>query len=731
MSTTRRRFLQGAGALIVFASSRIGLGQNSLPPSVLANRDLDTWIKLDRDGVVSVFTGKCELGQGIMTALAQIVADELDVKMDRIQVGSVDTAHSPDEGRTVGSNSVRDGGSALRLAAAEARQILLENAGKRLGVTAAALAVEDGQVFLSGTSRSISYWELLADGRFNARLGGAVEPKNPEEYRYVGRPEQRLDLPAKFFGESAFIHDISLPEMLHARVVRGGPWATELLEIDRDAVSRMPGVVSIVRDGNFLAVVAEREEQAVNAAEALRTNARWANRKHADTAALPDALRRLPTEDTVIAATPGDGTPIAREIVADYARPFIAHASIAPSASLAHWDGETLTVHSHAQGMYPLRDAIATVTGIERTHVRCVHADGAGCYGHNGADDVACDAALIALAVPNRPIRLLWSRRDEFINEPYGSAMSLALAAGLGADGRIVEWRHEIWSCSHSTRPAGGAAAGDLLAAREKSRPLPLPRVSDLGQPNGGADRNSIPLYRIPKQRIVEHLVLEPPLRPSALRSLGAHANVFAIESLIDEISQSLGEDPIEYRLKHLDDPRARDVIVAARDLAGRADSLARDDETDNRKMGRGIGFARYKNSSTYLAVVADVAVDALGRIALLRAFAAADAGQIVNPDGIKNQIEGGIVQTTSWTLIEQVNSTPDGIESVDWVTYPILRFEDAPRIEVVLLDRPELPFVGAGEAAQGPTAAAIANAVADATGVRLRRLPLRLPSSA
>ncbi len=731
MSTTRRRFLQGAGALIVFSSSRIGLGQNSLPPSVLANRDLDTWIKLDRDGVVSVFTGKCELGQGIMTALAQIVADELDVKMDRIQVGSVDTAHSPDEGRTVGSNSVRDGGSALRLAAAEARQILLENAGKRLGVTAAALAVEDGQVFLSGTSRSISYWELLADGRFNARLGGAVEPKNPEEYRYVGRPEQRLDLPAKFFGESAFIHDISLPEMLHARVVRGGPWATELLEIDRDAVSRMPGVVSIVRDGNFLAVVAEREEQAVNAAEALRTNARWANRKHADTAALPDALRRLPTEDTVIAATPGDGTPIAREIVADYARPFIAHASIAPSASLAHWDGETLTVHSHAQGMYPLRDAIATVTGIERTHVRCVHADGAGCYGHNGADDVACDAALIALAVPNRPIRLLWSRRDEFINEPYGSAMSLALAAGLGADGRIVEWRHEIWSCSHSTRPAGGAAAGDLLAAREKSRPLPLPRVSDLGQPNGGADRNSIPLYRIPKQRIVEHLVLEPPLRPSALRSLGAHANVFAIESLIDEISQSLGEDPIEYRLKHLDDPRARDVIVAARDLAGRADSQARDDEADNRKRGRGIGFARYKNSSTYLAVVADVAVDALGRIALLRAFAAADAGQIVNPDGIKNQIEGGIVQTTSWTLIEQVNSTPDGIESVDWVTYPILRFEDAPRIEVVLLDRPELPFVGAGEAAQGPTAAAIANAVADATGVRLRRLPLRLPSSA
>ncbi len=515
-----------------------------------------------------------------------------------------------------------------------------------------------------------------------------------------------------------------LPDLLHARVVRGGPAATSLVDFDDAAALALPGVVSIVHDGDFLAVVAAREEQAENAAELLQRSARWRRTELADSQDLASLLRDLPTSDAVIADANGDSSPGVREFSANYSRPFLAHASMGPSAALARWDGSTLNVWSHAQGMYPLRDAIATITGLPSGRIRCIHAEGPGCYGHNGADDVACDAALIALAVEGRPIRVVWSRRDEFINEPYGSAMSIHTAARVDANGRIVDWRHDLWSCSHSTRPAGGASAGGVLAAREKANGPPLPPVSDIGQPNGGADRNSIPLYSIPNQRIVEHLVLEPPLRTSALRSLGAHANVFAIESFIDEIARSLGADPVEFRLRHLDDERGRAVISAASEMASRSGKV-------EAGTGRGLGFSRYKNSSTYLAVVADVLVEESGNIRLRHVYAAVDAGQVVNPDGLSNQIEGGIVQTASWTLKEQVRCTREGIVTADWASYPILRFEEVPEIDVTVLDRPELPFVGAGEAAQGPTSAAIANAVADATGVRLRHLPLRLPSSA
>jgi CO/xanthine dehydrogenase Mo-binding subunit len=433
---------------------------------------------------------------------------------------------------------------------------------------------------------------------------------------------------------------------------------------------------------------------------------------------LPALLRRLPTRDSVVKETHAPNARVVRQLEAEYSRPFIAHASLAPSAALAQWDGATLTVWSHAQGMYPLRAALAEVVGLPRSQIRCIHAENAGCYGHNGADDAACDAALIALALEGTPIRLVWSRHDEFRYEPYGSAMSLRLAAGLDAAGRVIEWRYDLWSCSHSTRPGGGATAGHLLAARERSNPLPLPPVTDGEQPTGGADRNSIPLYDFPNQRVVEHLVLEPPLRPSALRGLGAHANIFAIESFMDELALASGADPYEFRLTHLADPRARAVIETVRELAARTPKTA--------AAGRGVAFARYKNSSSYLAVVAEVEVDErTGSIRLRRAFAAVDVGQAINPDGIKNQIEGGIVQAASWTLKERVKFATDRIESVDWATYPILGFTEVPEIEVVVIDRPELASAGAGEAAQGPTAAAIANAVADAVGARLRDLPL------
>ncbi|HSG64614.1 MAG TPA: molybdopterin cofactor-binding domain-containing protein, partial [Gammaproteobacteria bacterium] len=570
---TRREFLETTGALLIAVSLPRVSGAQSLPRSVRSNRDLDTWLRIEAEGTVTVFSGKCELGQGIKTALAQVVADELDVDIARLRMATVDTARSPDEGRTVGSNSVPDSGSALRVAAAQARKILLDNAAARLSVPASELTVADGVV--SGGSRSVSYWELLSERGFDAEIDGSGAPKAHSGYRYVGRPQERVDLPAKFHGEPAFIHDLRLPNMAHARVVRGPMAVSEIVAVDDRGVREMPGVVEVVRDGNFLAVVADREEQAVAAAGVLRKATRWrAPKAYPAGEALPALLRGLRTEDSVIAETPPADTEVVRELTAAYSRPFIAHASLGPSCGVAEWDGTTMTVYSHAQGMYPLREAIATVLDLPAERVRCVHADGAGCYGHNGADDVACDAALIARAVPSRPIRLMWSREDEFAYEPYGSAMSLQAAAGLDASGRIVRWRYDIWSCSHSTRPAGGEDAGGILAAREKARPLRLPPVSDGGQPTGGADRNGIPLYRFADQRVVEHIVLDPPLRNSALRSLGAYGNVFAIESFIDEIARELGADPYEYRMQHLDDERARAVIERVRDMAAGAPRL-------------------------------------------------------------------------------------------------------------------------------------------------------------
>ena len=719
---TRREFLQSAAALVIWVAAPRPAAAQALPESLARNPDLDTWLRIGSDGTVAVFSGKCELGQGIRTALAQVVADELDVAIERIRMATVDTAHSPNEGRTVGSNSVPESGSALRVASAEARRLLLENASRRLGVAVDALTVADGRIAANGSGNSVTYWEVLAGQRFDTRVDGKAESKDPALHRYVGMPQPRLDLPAKFFGEPAYIHDLKLPGMRHARVVRGEIAASELVAVDAEAVRDLPGVVGVVRNSSFLAVVAEREEQAVAAAEALRRTARWrAPAAYPDPGELPALLRRLPTRDSVVRETRTSTARVARQLEAEYSRPFIAHASLAPSAALAHWDGATLTVWSHAQGMYPLRAALAEVVGLPPSQIRCIHAENAGCYGHNGADDAACDAALIALASEGTPIRLVWSRLDEFRYEPYGSAMSLRVSAGLDAADRVVDWRYDLWSCSHSTRPGGGATAGNLLAAREKSDPLPLPPVTDGEQPTGGADRNSIPLYDFPNQRVIEHLVLEPPLRASALRGLGAHGNIFAIESFMDELALAAGADPYEFRLRHLADPRARAVIEAGRGLAARVPEI----EGPGR-AGRGVAFARYKNSSSYLAVVAEVEVDErTGSIRLRRAFAAVDVGQAINPDGIKNQIEGGIVQAASWTLKEQVKFSTDRIESADWATYPILGFAEVPDIEVIVIDRPELESAGAGEAAQGPTAAAIANAVADAVGARLRDLPL------
>ena len=729
---TRRSFLQTTGSLIIAVGvPRVALNQgNPLPGTLSRNPDLDTWLVIHADGTVSVSSGKCEIGQGIQTALAQIVADELDVAVDRLKMRNVDTSHSPDEGATTGSNSIQQSGSALRVAAADARRLLLENAASRLGHPVAELSVDDGRIATANGSDSVTYWELLGDNRFDTQASGSGELKSPERYRYVGETTERFDLPAKFFGEPAYVQDLRLPDMLHARVVRPNADSARLIAVDTESVEEMPGVVSIVRDGSFLAVVTEREEQAIAAAAALSTSADWETvRSLPESGDFPALLRTLEATSTVIhdtetlgvRETSPVGTPV-NEFSADYSRPHTAHASISPSAAVALWNGDLLKVWSHGQGMYPLRQALARVVGLPDGQVQCIHEQASGCYGHNGADDAACDAALIAMTLPNRPVRLQWSRQDEFRREPFGPAMSMKISASTDSAGNIQTWNYDVWSPTHSTRPYyGGDTAGSLLASLEKEAPLEEFIGRNIPQPAGGADRNAVALYAFPQQQSVEHYVHERPLRVSALRGLGAFGNVFAIESFIDELAREADADPFEYRLRHLTDTRARAVIESVRNLAEPAMS-----DADGMLHGRGVAFAQYKNLSAYLALVIDIAVDPkTGLIRVLRAYASMDAGQIITPDGARNQVEGGIVQATSWTLKEAVRNSTEGIESIDWASYPVIGFGEVPDIEVALIDRPELPPLGVGEAAQGPTAAAIANAVADATGARVRDLPL------
>ena len=707
---------------------RLAFSQGALPRSLEANPNLDTWLRINADGTVSIWTGKAELGQGIRTALAQIAAEELDVAFERIRIEAVDTARSPSEGRTTGSVSIERSGAAIRMASAEARQLLLQNAAARLNIPAARLSVDDGQVLADGRDAELSYRELLSDAAFDTRATASVAPKRPDQHRIVGTPQERIDLPAKFFGEPAYVHDLRMPDMLHARVVRPEMDSARLTAVESEAVSGMDGVVAVVRDGSFLAVVAEREEQAVAAADTLRANATWEQlRDLPEENRLPGLLRELQGFDPEVIfnhAAPGSAANSNghRQFTADYSRPYISHASMAPSAAVAQWDGTRLTVWSHTQGAFELRGAIATALDLPESQVRCIHVEGAGCYGQNGADDAGLDAAMIAMALEGRPVRLLWSRQDEFRREPYGSATSVRIAASLDAANRIARWDYHHWTCTHSTRPAGGTSAANLMAAYEKSSPLPDSARYNVHQPHSGGDRNAVALYAFPEQRVTRHFIAEHPLRVSALRGLGAHANVFAIESFMGELAAEAGVDPVDFRIRHLEDPRARAVLEAVRELADRSGV-----DTDTADAtGRGVAFARYKNTSAYFAVVVDVSVNQRsGAVRLHRAFAAVDVGLVINPDGVRNQIEGGIIQAASWTLKESVRFSASGIESVDWNTYPILRFQDIPEVEVSLVNRPELPPTGAGEAAQGPTSAAIANAVADASGARIRDLPL------
>jgi nicotinate dehydrogenase subunit B len=725
----RRRVLAGGGALIVsfsltnaFAEDQTtpAAAQVPKPPGSLKDAPfLDSWIRIDADGSITAFTGKAELGQGFKTAFQQIAAEELDVPFASLTVITADTGRTANEGYTAGSHSTQDSGTAIQHAAAQVRALLVAEAARRLDVPAENLRTENRSV-IAPDGRRLGYGDLVAGDMLHVQAQATSKLKDPATYAVMGQPVPRVDIPAKVTGGAAYVQDIRMPGMVHARVVRPPSYGAQLTECETSGIEKLPGVVKVMRDGNFLAVVANKEFQAIKAMKALSAAAKWK-----ETAGLPKqddllhVLTGLPSQDMTIYQQSNPSATGQKTIEATYTRPYQSHGSIGPSCAVAQSVDGVMTVWTHTQGVYPDRQGIAEMLRVPLPSVRLIHVEGSGCYGHNGADDAAADAALISRALPSVPVRVQWTREQEHGWEPYGPAMVTKLKASLDGNGAIADWNFEVWSNTHSMRPGG---AGSMLAAQHMAQPFAVPAAKPIPLPEGGGDRNAIPIYKFPNAHVVHHFLPDMPVRISAMRSLGAYHNVFSIESFMDELAIAAGADPVEFRLKHLEDPRGRDVInKAAQEFGWQKGQQAPPDR------GYGFAFARYKNLAAYCAIATEVEVDGeTGRPRLVRAVAAVDSGQVVNPDGLANQIEGAIVQSMSWTLYESVTFDDTRITSIDWQTYPILRFNSVPdRIDVHIINRPGLPFLGSGETGQGPAAASIANAITNATGKRLRNLPL------
>jgi nicotinate dehydrogenase subunit B len=689
----------------------------TLPVSLAANPKLSSWVKFGADGQVTLSPGKVEIGQGIVTALAQIAADELDIDIGRVRMVRATTAGSPNEGVTSGSLSIQQSGRAIRAACAEIRQIFLIAASDKLGVDAETLDIEDGTISGPGNVRT-SYWELAEDVSLDRDATPGAKAKPIAKRALAGQALQRLDIPDKVFGHRRFIHDMALPGMLHGRVMRPENSQAKLQGLKDDAARAVPGFVAVFRDGSFAGVVCESEASAEAAVAALRKGATWsAGEAMPDENNLADFLKAQPVESTVIdtrtSTNPGKA---ARTVKRQYTRPYIAHASIAPSCATAQWNGDRVHVWTHSQGVYLLRADMALVLKIPVENITVEHLEGAGCYGHNAADDVALDAVLLAKAAGGKPVRVQWSRADEMTHGPFGAAMAIEIEADLDANDEIVAWRHSIWSNGHAARPGRGTKP-TLLAGYELADPFPRPISGNPPQATGGgAGRNSVPLYDFPSWQVESHRLLTMPVRTSALRTLGGQGNVFAIESFLDEIAAARGEDPVAFRLRHLRDERARDVIRAAAKLASWKPAA-------KPGIGYGVGYSRYKNDGAYCAAVAEIEGDEDIRVKKL--WLATDVGEAINPDGVINQIEGGAIQATSWVLKERVRFDRERITSNSWTDYPILKFSETPQVEVKVIQRSEIDPVGAGEAAHGPVTAAIANAVFDCLGVRVRNLPI------
>jgi len=692
--------------------------KNSLPMTFLSNTRLGQRVKFNQDGTITIRPGKVEIGQGIVSAIAQIAAEELDVSYSKIQISPVDTSISPDEGATAGSRSIQDGGGSMRFVCAEIRQLFLEAVATKFSVPVHSLRVSDGLIYGEKSEPISSYWQLSGEVNLEVEPTGQAQPKDPSTFQLIGTSAPRKDILSKVTG-AAFLHDIVLPGMLHGRIARPPSFYAKLISLDESLILAMPGVKKVLRDGSFIGVIAQREEQAINAMLAIKKHSTWS-----EVDSLPDMnsmeqfLYAQASEDEVVQDTTTEANPPEDTISATYTRPYLAHASIGPSCALAWKRDECLEVWSHSQSIFALRLELSKVLKLELDKLIVRHAEGAGCYGHNGADDVALDAALLAIAMDGIPVRVQWMREDEFAWEPFGPASAVKLLGSVNKEGQITSWQEEIWGNRHSGRPRGQETPG-LLAAWHMGdgmqAPMPVDIPFALG---GGSHRNAVPYYELPNCKVVNHSIKSMPIRSSSLRALGAHLNIFAIESFMDELAAEANVDPIAFRLRHLKDERAIAVLKA---VSAKAQWKvgAKGDGTH----GYGVAFGRYKNSGAYAAVIAEVVME--DTVKVKKIFAAVDCGLIINPDGVLNQIEGGIIQAASWALKEQLQFDRTRITSLNWEDYPILTFKEVPQLEIELISRPHEFSLGVGECAPGPVAAAIANAVNSAMGVRVRNLPI------
>lgn len=705
--------------------------KKKLPGSLQDDPRIDSWLSIEPDQTITVRTGKVEIGQGITTAIAMIAAEELDVSLERVRIVSGATGQVVDEGVTSGSGSMEESGRAMRQVSAEARAHLVSKAAQVLEADVSRLTVDDGMVKVPGTNRQVSYWELMAGKSFGVEATGEAMPKAPTAYRLVGSVIPQRDGRAKVTGAPVFVHDLRMDGMLHARVLRPPSYDAELKALDAGPAEAVAGVVKVVRSGRFVAVIAENEWAAMQGRAALADGAQWSEQAtlpdedqlyawHMENETQANPVVNGVTIDEVAGAidAPPAGARVTLEAM--YGKPYFMHGSLGPSAAVGLAADGKVTIWSPSQGPYPLRTALSGSLGLAEENIIVNHVQGSGCYGHNGADDVSLDAALLALEVPGRPVKVQWTREDEHRWEPYGPAQVVMTRASLDADGNVMEWNLDLWSTTHQGRPRPTTAQRSSLVAdwhREPRRNRPESRQNFSKE--SSAHRNARAIYAFDKARVVSHFVKAQPLRTSSLRGLGNFVNIFAIECFMEELANAAGADPVAFRLRNLKDGRARGVLEAVAEAIGWTAQVP--------GTGRGVGIAvnRYKNSKGYAAVACEVDADrSKGTYRINRAIIAGDAGQIVNPAALSNQLEGGFLQAASW-MKERVRFDHVRVTSTDWETYPIMRMPEVPEVRVILINQPGAEYLGIGEGSQAPAGAAIANALYYATGVWMRELPL------
>jgi CO/xanthine dehydrogenase Mo-binding subunit len=751
--TSRRDFLKSGGALIVSFSSVAALADDlafaqgpfgTQDPRVA--RRLDSWLAIGADGRVTAYTGKCELGQGIYTAQIQLVAEELSVPLARVTLIQCDTSVAPDQGTTSGSQSTPTNFNEANLAqaCATARDALLGLGSERLGVPAGQLTSADGVISVKGdAARRVTYGDLVGGRKFNLTVSPTAKRKTASEWTVLGTPAGRVDLPAMATGLFEFVHNVRLPGMLHGRVVRPPAVGATLVSVDESSVRGLPGVVKVVVRKNFVGVVAERPWQAMQAAQTLK--ATWT-----PGVGLPSQrefythLRSQPARDALLVNSKDVDETLAQAktvLKATYLHPYQMHASVGSSCAVADVQGGKATIWSPTQSAYPTRSGSAMLLGLPVENVRVIFTRGSGCYGINGADTVSYDAALLSQAV-GKPVRVQFSRKDEMAWENYGAAYVVDQRVGLGADGAIVAWDYEGWSPTLGGRPGydrpGNVITGQLVGFD----PAPFTPRSPAPEPGGAFNNNSnaAPSYvtgcvggrcggagTVKSERVLSHTVTSP-FFTGPLRSPSRLQNTFAHECFMDEVASHVKADPVAYRLRHISDARLRHVVQEAA-KAARWEARPSPKPGAARTgvvSGRGMSCVLYEGDNGYVAMVAEVEVDcATGRVSAKRFVVAQDCGPISNPDGMRNQIEGGALQGMSRALGEEVTWDDQKVTSVDWRTFHSLSLgSDVPVVESVLVNRTDVEASGAGETAITIVAAAIGNAIFDATGARVREVP-------